>query len=52
MDQPFPTRKQPIGLSASLQAFRSILHWIVRVIRVTPDEQRDAGIYLGDGRYR
>jgi hypothetical protein len=52
MDQTFATRRQPNGLSAGLQAFRSILHWIVRVIRVTPDEQRDAGIYVGDGRYR
>jgi hypothetical protein len=38
MDQTFATRRQPNGLSAGLQAFRSILHWLVGLIRVTPDD--------------
>jgi hypothetical protein len=38
----------PGGLLAGLQIFNSILHWLAGLIRLTEEEQKDAGVYLGD----
>jgi hypothetical protein len=42
--------QQPTGLLASLQIFNSILDWLAGLIKLTEEEQKDAGIYLGDKR--
>jgi hypothetical protein len=47
-----PERKQPSGYWASRQFFDSILNWLAGLIQLTEDEELDAGIYLGDQRYR
>jgi hypothetical protein len=44
--------QQPSGLLAALRIFRSILDRIARLVQVTEQEQRDAGIYLRDQRYK
>jgi hypothetical protein len=44
--------QQPGGLLASLQVFQNILNWLVGLIQFTEEEQEDAGIQLGDSRYR
>ncbi len=38
------------GLSAGRQIFNRILNWIAGFIRLTEEEQKDSGIYLGDQR--
>ena len=40
--------QQPSGFLASLQIFDGILHWLAGLIQLTEEEQREAGIYLGD----
>jgi hypothetical protein len=47
-----PDTQQPGGLLASLQVFQNILNWLVGLIQLTEEEQEDAGIQLGDSRYR
>jgi hypothetical protein len=45
--------QQPGGfLAGSLQIFGSILNWLAGLISLTEEELRDAGVYLGDQRYR
>jgi hypothetical protein len=40
------------GSSAGWQIFNRILNWLAGFIGLTEDEQKDAGIYLGDQRYK
>ncbi len=53
------THQQPGGLLASLQIFNSILplmrhsvNWLAGLIQLTEEEQKDAGIQIGDPRYK
>jgi len=38
--------------ATTLQAFDRILKWLAGLIRLTEEEQEDAGIYLGDQPYK
>jgi len=42
--------QQPTGFGATLQLFNSILDWLAGLIKLTEEEQKDAGIYLVDKR--
>ena len=42
--------QQTDGFSAGLQIFRRFLNWLIGFIKVTEEEQKDAGIYLRDRR--
>jgi hypothetical protein len=42
--------QQPTGFLASFRIFNSILDWLAGLIKLTEEEQKDAGIYLGDKR--
>ena len=42
--------QQQSGLLASLQIFDRFLNWLASLIRLTEDEQREAGIYIGRER--
>ncbi|HSB00405.1 MAG TPA: hypothetical protein VLE49_07135 [Anaerolineales bacterium] len=44
--------QQPGGLLAGLQIFESILKWLAGLIKLTEEEQKDAGIYIKDHRYK
>jgi len=53
------TQQQPGGLLASLQIFNGILplmrhsvNWLAGLIQLTEEEQKDAGIQIGDPRYK
>ena len=43
--------QKPSGF-LSLQIFDSLLNWLAGFIQLTEEEQRHAGIYLGDQRYK
>lgn len=46
------TQQQPGGLlAASLQIIDGILNWLTGLFRLTEEEQKDAGIQLGDQHY-
>jgi hypothetical protein len=47
-----PDMQQPSGLLAGLLKFDNILVWITRLVLLTEQEQKDAGIYLGEQRYK
>lgn len=47
-----PDTQQPSGFLAGLQIFDSLLNWLAGLIKLTEEEQEDAGIYLGDQRYK
>jgi hypothetical protein len=40
------------GFLAHLQIFGRILNWLAGLIKLTEKEQEDAGIYLGNQRYK
>jgi len=40
--------KRPSGVLANIQILDRILHWLVGLFQLTDEEQRDAGVYLGD----
>jgi len=40
------------GLLVSLHIFNSILHWLAGLIELTEEEQKDAGVYLDDQRFK
>jgi len=42
------TRPSGGFLATSVQTVNNMLHWLVKLIGLTEEEQRDAGIYLGD----
>jgi hypothetical protein len=44
--------QQQSGFLASLRIFDSILNWLAGLIQLTEEEQKDAGICLGDQRYQ
>ena len=44
--------QQSSGFLASLQIFDGILNWLAGLIQLTEEEQKDAGICLGDQRYK
>jgi hypothetical protein len=46
--QPEADRQKQSGFLASLQIFNSLLERLTGFIQVTEEEQRDAGIYLGE----
>lgn len=52
MDKPFRQQgtdaQQASSFSIILGFFNSTLHWLIGLIQVTEEEQRDAGIYLGN----
>ena len=56
MDNPIRQQRsdtqQPSGFFASLQIFDSLLNWLAGLIQMTEEEQKDAGIYLGDQSYK
>lgn len=47
-----PGARQASGFLASLQIFDAILKWLAGLIQLTEEERKDAGIYLGDQRYK
>ncbi len=44
--------RQSGGFFVNRQTFEGILHWLASFILLTEEEQRDAGIYLGDQFFR
>ena len=40
--------KRPSSVLANIQILDRILHWLVGLFELTDEEQRDAGVYLGD----
>jgi len=50
-DQSSGTQAQS-GFSTGLQILDSILNWLTGFIQLTEEEQKDAGIYLGDESYK
>ena len=44
--------QQPSSFFAGLQIFDGILNWLAGFIKLTEEEQKDAGIYIGDQRYK
>jgi len=50
-DQSSGTQPQS-GFSTGLQILDSILSWLTGLVQLTEEEQKDAGIYLGDESYR
>ncbi len=59
MDNSFPQlgsdTQQPRGLFAGLQILDCIPNWLTRLVQLTQlteEEQKDAGIYLGDQGYK
>ena len=42
--------QQPNDFSASLQIIDSVLNWLAGLFHLTEEEQKEAGIYLGDQR--
>jgi hypothetical protein len=45
-----PEEGLPSGFLSILQIFNSILNWLSCLIQWTEEEQKDAGIYLGNQR--
>jgi hypothetical protein len=43
--------QQPNGISGRLPIVDGLLKWPAGLIKLTEDEQKDAGIYIGDQRY-
>ena len=41
---------RPTVLLAPLQVFGRMLNWLAGLARVTQEEEKEAGIYLGDTR--
>ena len=39
--------QQKGGFLASLQIFDRIIHWLGGLLKLTEEEQEDAGVYLG-----
>lgn len=51
--RPESDTQQPNSFFATtLQAFDRILKWLAGLIRLTEEDQEDAGIYLGTQRYK
>jgi hypothetical protein len=48
LPQQEPDIRQPSSFLASLHIVDCILNWLAGLIRLTEEEQNDAGIYLGD----
>ena len=46
------TRQQGGFLAAGLQIFNGFVNWLAGFFKLTETEQKDAGIYLGDQRYK
>jgi hypothetical protein len=40
------------GISTGLQFLDAILNWLTGLMRLTEEEQKDAGIYLGHQTYK
>jgi hypothetical protein len=40
--------QQPSSFLASFHIFDGILDWLAGLVQLTEEEQKDAGIYLGD----
>jgi hypothetical protein len=40
------------GLLTSVRVFGRILDWLAALIRLTDEQQEEAGVYLGDRRCR
>ena len=47
-----PGARQASGFLARLQILDAILKWLAGLIQLTEEERKDAGIYLGDQRYK
>ncbi len=47
-----PEREGPGRFLAGLHIFNIILNWLADLVQLTEDEQKEAGIYLGDQRYK
>jgi hypothetical protein len=43
--------RNPNGLLGRLQIVDGILKWLAGLIKLTEEEQTDAGIYIGDQRH-
>jgi len=43
--------QRPGGFLTGLQIFDGILNWLAGLFQLTEEEQKDAGVYLGDQRY-
>jgi hypothetical protein len=46
------TQQQGGFFAASLQIFNRFVNWLGGFIKLTEAEKKDAGIYLGDQRYK
>jgi hypothetical protein len=44
------TIQRPTALLGPLQAFGRILNWLAGLVRLTEEEEKEAGIYLGGTR--
>ena len=40
------------GLLAPLKAITGLLAWLAALVQLTDEQQEEAGIYLGERRYR
>ncbi|MGZ6316536.1 MAG: hypothetical protein ACXWNQ_04685 [Anaerolineales bacterium] len=43
-------RQKHGGISDGVRMFESLLEWLIRLFQLTEEEQRDAGIRIGDPR--
>lgn len=49
-DRQTAEKQRQSGFFASLQIFERLMNWLAGLIRLTEEEQRDAGIYVGRQR--
>jgi hypothetical protein len=45
------TFQRSTALLGPLQVFGTVLNWLAGLVRLTEDEEKEAGIYLGDTRW-
>jgi hypothetical protein len=43
--------QRPMALPAPLRVFGRILNWLAGLVHLTEEEEKEAGIYLGDTRW-
>ncbi|MDD2921572.1 MAG: hypothetical protein PHQ36_04730 [Anaerolineales bacterium] len=48
LNQQSPVAQQTGSVLAGLQMLVSVLSWLAGYVQLTEEEQREAGIYLGD----
>lgn len=48
LEQQFSVTQKQNGFLAGIQIIDNILSWIERFVQLTEEEQKEAGIYLGE----